>query len=61
VRAVADPHAVNGMFFGPSRELAGPPVPTKPVASSADAAFGAALWADAEQKTGIRFPISPQR
>lgn len=57
VRAVADPDAVNGMFFGPSRELAGPPVPTKPVASSESPEFGAALWADAEEKTGIRFPV----
>jgi NAD(P)-dependent dehydrogenase (short-subunit alcohol dehydrogenase family) len=57
VRAVADPYAVNGMYFGPRLQLAGRPVPTRPVASSADPAFGAALWADAEQKTGIRFPV----
>ncbi len=57
VRAVADPDAVNGTYFGPRRELAGPPVPTRPVASSADPAFGAWLWADAEAKTGIRFPV----
>lgn len=57
VRAAADPDAVNGMYFGPSRMLAGRPVPVRPVASSADPALGAALWADAEQKTGIRFPV----
>ncbi|MFT4285363.1 MAG: SDR family NAD(P)-dependent oxidoreductase [Protaetiibacter sp.] len=57
VRAVADPDAENGMYFGPSRRLAGPPVLTTPVASSADPAFGAALWTDAEQRTGIRFPV----
>ena len=57
VRAIADPDAANGMYFGPSRRLAGAPVPTRPVASSADPAFGAALWADAERKTGIRFPL----
>lgn len=57
VRAASDPDAVNGMFFGPKRGLAGVPVPTTPVASSADPAFGAALWADAEAKTGIRFPL----
>jgi NAD(P)-dependent dehydrogenase (short-subunit alcohol dehydrogenase family) len=56
VRAVADPDAGNGMYFGPQRMLAGRPVPVRPVASSADPAFGAALWADAEHKTGIRFP-----
>jgi NAD(P)-dependent dehydrogenase (short-subunit alcohol dehydrogenase family) len=57
VRAATDPDAVNGMYFGPARELAGPPVPTKPVASSASPEFGAALWADAEERTGTRFPV----
>jgi NAD(P)-dependent dehydrogenase (short-subunit alcohol dehydrogenase family) len=57
VRAMTDPNAVNGMYFGPSRMLAGRPVPVRAVASSAAPAFGAALWADAEQKTGIRFPV----
>lgn len=57
VRAVADPDAVNGMYFGPSRRLAGSPVAVTPVASSADPAFGAALWADAESRTGIPFPV----
>lgn len=57
VRAVADPDAVNGEYFGPRRRLAGAPVPTTPVASSADPAFGAALWADAEARSGIRFPV----
>jgi NAD(P)-dependent dehydrogenase (short-subunit alcohol dehydrogenase family) len=57
VRAVTDPDAVNGMYFGPSRMLAGPPVPVRPVASSASPDFGAALWADAEEKTTIRFPL----
>jgi NAD(P)-dependent dehydrogenase (short-subunit alcohol dehydrogenase family) len=57
VRAVADPDAVNGMYFGPSRMLAGRPVPVRPVPSSADPVFGAALWADAEARTGIRFPL----
>ncbi|WP_168200362.1 SDR family NAD(P)-dependent oxidoreductase [Protaetiibacter larvae] len=57
VRAVADPDAASGTFFGPSRQLAGRPVPVTPVASSASPAFGAALWANAEQKSGIRFPL----
>lgn len=57
VRAVADPDAANGMYFGPRFELAGTPVPATPVASSADPRFGAALWADAETKTGMRFPV----
>jgi hypothetical protein len=57
VRAVADPDAGNGMYFGPRWMLAGAPVPTRAVASSAAPAFGAAVWADAEAKTGIRFPV----
>lgn len=57
VRAAVDPDAANGTFFGPRWGLAGRPVPTRAVASSADPAFGAALWADAEEKTGIRFPV----
>ncbi|WP_187264856.1 SDR family NAD(P)-dependent oxidoreductase [Homoserinibacter sp. GY 40078] len=57
VRAVADLDAVNGMYFGPSRMLAGRPVPTTPVASSASSAFGAALWSDAESRTATRFPL----
>jgi NAD(P)-dependent dehydrogenase (short-subunit alcohol dehydrogenase family) len=57
VRAVADPDAANGMYFGPRWMLAGAPVPTRAVASSAAPAFGAAVWADAEAKTAIRFPV----
>lgn len=57
VRAVADPDAANGMYFGPRWMLAGAPVATRAVASSAAPAFGSALWADAEEKAGIRFPV----
>ncbi|QNO37590.1 SDR family NAD(P)-dependent oxidoreductase [Protaetiibacter sp. SSC-01] len=57
VRAVADPDAANGSYFGPRWELAGRPVPTRPVASAASREFGAWLWGDAEVKTGIRFPL----
>jgi NAD(P)-dependent dehydrogenase (short-subunit alcohol dehydrogenase family) len=57
VRAVADPDARGGTYFGPRLELAGRPVPTRPVASSAAPEFGAWLWADAEAKTGMRFPV----
>lgn len=57
VRAAVDVDAANGAFFGPRRGAAGAPVPTTPVASSADPAFGAALWVDAERRSGIRFPV----
>ena len=57
VRAVADPDAANGDYFGPRFMLLGAPVLTTPVAASADPAFGAALWADAEARTGLHFPL----
>ncbi len=57
VRAIADPDATNGDYLGPRWMLRGAPVLTSPVASSADPAFGAALWADAEERTGIRFAV----
>lgn len=57
VRALTDPHAESGMFFGPRRLLTGPPVPLAPVASSASPAFGAQLWALAERLTNVRFEL----
>jgi len=61
VRAAIDPEAESGTFFGPSHvALTGPPVPLAPVTSSASPAFGARLWALAEEKTGVRFDIPPE-
>jgi NAD(P)-dependent dehydrogenase (short-subunit alcohol dehydrogenase family) len=58
VRAVADPDAESGTFFGPSRLLlTGVPAPLAPVTSSASPEFGARLWALAEEKTGVRFEL----
>ncbi len=57
VRAALDPDAESGQYYGPSRRLAGRPVLTHPAASSAAPAFGAALWADAERRIGIAFPV----
>ena len=58
VRAVTDPDAESGTFFGPPRMLlTGIPAPLAPVTSSASPAFGARLWALAEEKTGVRFPV----
>ncbi len=60
VRAVTDPDAEGGTFFGPSRmRLTGPPAPLAPVASSASPEFGALLWDLAERRTGVRFEIPP--
>lgn len=57
VRAVTDPEAESGTFFGPARMLTGVPVPLAPVASSASPVFGAQLWSMAERLTGIRFDV----
>ena len=57
VRALTDPDAESGQFYGPSRLLAGPPVLTTPVRSSASRAFGSWLWDDSQEKTGIHFPL----
>lgn len=59
VRAALDPDAATGTFWGPGRGLGltGRPVPTRPVAASADPAFGAEVWRQAEAATGVVFEI----
>jgi len=57
VRAALDPDAVSGQFYGPSRNMSGPPVTITPVASSATPEFGAHLWALAEERTGVTFAV----
>jgi len=57
VRAALDPDAESGQFYGPSRNMSGPPVAIAPVASSATPEFGAHLWALAEERTGITFAV----
>jgi NAD(P)-dependent dehydrogenase (short-subunit alcohol dehydrogenase family) len=57
VRAATDPDATGGEFYGPRRNVTGPPVLTTPVAQSADAAFGAEFWRLAEEATGVTFTV----
>jgi NAD(P)-dependent dehydrogenase (short-subunit alcohol dehydrogenase family) len=57
VRAALDPDAVGGQFYGPSRNMSGPPVVMVPVVSSATPEFGAHLWALAEDRTGVTFDV----
>ena len=57
VRAALDPDAESGQFYGPSRNMSGPPVAIGPVASSATPEFGAHLWALAEERTGVTFAV----
>lgn len=57
VRAAIDPDAGGGTFWGPRTGMVGLPVLAKPVAASADPAFGAEVWRQAEAATGVDFPI----
>jgi NAD(P)-dependent dehydrogenase (short-subunit alcohol dehydrogenase family) len=57
VRAAIDPGARGGEFYGPKRNVSGRPVVIDPVAQSADPAFGAEFWRQAEEATGIRFDV----
>jgi NAD(P)-dependent dehydrogenase (short-subunit alcohol dehydrogenase family) len=57
VRAATDPDAAGGEFYGPSRSVTGRPVLTKPVAQSADPAFGGEFWRLAERATGVSFSV----
>ncbi len=59
VRAATDLAAASGTFFGPDGmgALAGNPVVVTPPESSADSAFGAVLWDDAERRSGVTFRV----
>jgi len=57
VRAALDPRAVSGQYYGPSGLLAGSPVLVRPVRTSERPELGAALWSDAERRSGIRFEV----
>jgi NAD(P)-dependent dehydrogenase (short-subunit alcohol dehydrogenase family) len=57
VRAALDPDAVSGQFYGPARNMSGPPIVMAPVVSSATPEFGAHLWALAEERTGVTFAV----
>jgi NAD(P)-dependent dehydrogenase (short-subunit alcohol dehydrogenase family) len=57
VRAATDPDAVGGQYWGPRGNIAGPPVPVKPVESSRSPVFGGRLWTESERLVGERFPL----
>lgn len=61
VRAAIDPDAESGEFHGPRGPLGlrGAAVVQTPEPSSASPAFGAKLWALAEQWSGVAFPVPP--
>lgn len=57
VRAAIDPAAHGGQFYGPRHSVTGAPVVVEPIASSADPAFGAEFWRQAEVATGVTFTV----
>lgn len=57
VRALLDPEVVGGEFVGPAALTRGRPVLQTPVASSASAEAGAAVWALSERWSGTQFEI----
>jgi NAD(P)-dependent dehydrogenase (short-subunit alcohol dehydrogenase family) len=58
--AAADPDAVNGGYYGPSRwfGLVGSATSVRPPRRARDAATAARLWAEAERLTGTALPVS---
>jgi NAD(P)-dependent dehydrogenase (short-subunit alcohol dehydrogenase family) len=61
--AAADPDAVNGGYYGPSRwfGLVGPSAAVRPPRRARDAATATRLWAEAERLTGTALPASAAR
>jgi NAD(P)-dependent dehydrogenase (short-subunit alcohol dehydrogenase family) len=61
--AAADPDAVNGGYYGPSRwfGLVGPATAVRVPRRARDAATAARLWAEAERLTGTALPVSAAR
>jgi NAD(P)-dependent dehydrogenase (short-subunit alcohol dehydrogenase family) len=57
VRALLDPDAKGGDFFGPSGGLKGKPELVKSVAQDLDPEFGRTLWEKSEGWTGVRFGV----
>jgi NAD(P)-dependent dehydrogenase (short-subunit alcohol dehydrogenase family) len=61
--AAADPGAVNGGYYGPSRwfGLVGPATAVRTPRRARDAATAARLWAEAERLTGAALPAGAAR
>ncbi len=56
VRALVDPEATGGQFWGPSRLVAGPPALGTASKLTRDEDIAARLWAYCEHATGITWP-----
>ncbi len=57
VRALTDPQAQGGEYYGPRNSLKGRPELITAVAQDRDPAFGAELWNLSEQWTGLKFEV----
>lgn len=57
VRAVADPDAVGGQYYGPRYVVKGRPQLQTPTRTSRDYAIATRLWARAEEITGVEFGL----
>jgi NAD(P)-dependent dehydrogenase (short-subunit alcohol dehydrogenase family) len=57
VRALTDPNAHGGEYYGPRGAVKGRPVIANPVAQDRDHEFGRALWEKSESWAGLRFTL----
>jgi NAD(P)-dependent dehydrogenase (short-subunit alcohol dehydrogenase family) len=57
VRALLDPGAKGGEFYGPSRSVAGRPIVIRAVDQDYDPAFGASVWEHGQAWSGVDFTI----
>ncbi|HEY2557305.1 MAG TPA: SDR family NAD(P)-dependent oxidoreductase [Diaminobutyricibacter sp.] len=58
VRAVTDPDARGGDYWGPRYLTRGVPTRQRPTSTSSDPRVGARLWSRLEEFTGVRFDVS---
>jgi NAD(P)-dependent dehydrogenase (short-subunit alcohol dehydrogenase family) len=56
VRALIDPDAEGGTFWGPKGGMKGMPRPARPAALTADPERGARLWSFCEEVTAVQWP-----
>ncbi len=58
VRAVTDPDARGGDYWGPRYLTRGVPTRQRPTSTSSDPRVGARLWSRLEEFSGVRFDVS---
>ena len=58
MRALVDPEAEGGQFFGPATVTRGEPRRAKAAALTRDPAVAERLWQTCEEATGVRWPFA---